>query len=82
MSEKTIFCGKGKRQETGKGMWLKCTINPAVIAEHVEEYEGHEFVRLNININDTPDKYGKDVSISIDTWEPEGKNQDTDKLPI
>ena len=27
--------------------------------------------KLNINIKDQADEYGKDVSISVDTWKPE-----------
>ena len=26
---------------------------------------------MNININDAQDKYGKDVSITVDTWKPD-----------
>jgi hypothetical protein len=27
--------------------------------------------RISININDAQDKYGKDVSITVDTWKPD-----------
>jgi len=62
-----IYAGKGKKM---KESWLKVTVNPDVIAEHIKEFKGAKFVKLDININPEPDKYGKDVSISIDTWEP------------
>lgn len=68
--EKTIYCGSGKKQNDG---WIKATINPEVLQEHIQEFNGRTFVKLNINIKDEPDQYGKDVSISIDTWKPEPK---------
>ena len=68
MSEKTIYCGSGKKQ---KDNWLKVTINPDKIKDYIEEFNGNKFIKLNINIKDEPDQYGKDVSISVDTWKPE-----------
>ena len=68
MSTEKIFCGGGKKQNE---KWLKATINIDKIKEHIEEYNGHKFVRLNINIKDEADVYGKDVSISVDKWKPE-----------
>lgn len=67
MSE-VIYCGSGKKQNDG---WLKATINVDKFKDHISEFKGHKFIKLNININEKADQYGKDVSISIDTWEPE-----------
>ena len=64
-----IYCGKGVKKND---KWLKATVNPDKILEHIQEFKGNKFVKLDINIKDEPDKYGKDVSISIDTWRPEG----------
>ena len=66
--EKTIYCGSGKKQNE---TWLKATINIDKIKDHIEEFKGHKFVRLNINIKDEVDDYGKNVSISVDKWQPE-----------
>jgi hypothetical protein len=71
--EKTIYCGSGKKQND---TWIKATINVAKIKEHIEEFQGNKFVRLNINVKDQPDQYGKDVSISVDKWKPEPKQGD------
>jgi gas vesicle protein len=68
MSEKTIYCGSGKKQNE---TWLKVSINIDKIKDHIEEYKGHKFVRLNINIKDEVDEYGKNVSLSVDKWQPE-----------
>jgi|TARA_B100000497_G_C7673107_1_gene406302 hypothetical protein len=68
--EETIYCGSGKVMND---KWLKVTINPSKIAEYIQEYNNNKFVKLNINIKPEADQYGKDVSISVDTWKPEEK---------
>jgi hypothetical protein len=55
------------------------TINPEKLAGHVQEFNGKKFIKLNINVKPEPDQYGKDVSVSIDTWRPEGDSQE--KMP-
>ena len=72
MAEKAIYCGSGKKQND---QWLKCTINPDKLMEYIQTYEGNKFVKLNINIKEQPDRYGKDVSITIDTWKPDTKDR-------
>ena len=84
MSEKkTKYCGSGKKQNE---KWIKATVNVAKIKDHIEEFNGNKFVRLNINIKDEKDQYGKDVSISIDEWQPEEQpqqpQQPSDDLPF
>ena len=79
--EETIYCGSGKVMSDN---WLKVTINPAKIAKYIEEYNGNKFVKLNINIKQEADQYGKNVSISVDTWKPEKKQSKVqeDDLPF
>jgi len=69
----TIYCGSGKKQND---TWLKITINPDKIAEHIQEYKGKHFVKLNVNIKDQPDQYGKAVSVSVDTYRPDEEKDD------
>lgn len=71
-NEKTIYCGSGKKQNE---TWIKATINIDKIKDYIDEYNGTKFVKLNINIKDTPDNYGKDVSLSVDTWKPQEESQ-------
>ena len=72
---KTIYCGGGKKQND---TWFKVTINPDKIQDYIQEYNGSKFVKLNVNIKSEPDQFGKDVSISIDTWNPNsGQNAST-----
>ena len=70
MKEKTIYVGSGK---TMSNKWLKVTINPDKLKDYIEDYKGNKFIRLSINIKDEADQYGKDVSVSVDTWKPEEK---------
>ena len=65
-----IYCGSGKKRND---TWFSATINVDKIKEHIQEFNGNKFVKININVKNEPDQYGKDVSISIDTWKPEEK---------
>ena len=79
MKEKTIYCGSGKVMNE---KWLTVTINPDKLKEHIQEYNGNKFIKLNINVKDEADQYGKDVAISVDTWKPEEKQEATNDLPF
>jgi hypothetical protein len=68
--KQTINAGKGTKKSAS---WLSVTINPDVVKKYIQEYNGKKFIKLNININETPDQYGKDVYVSIDTWTPNGE---------
>ena len=68
--EKTIYCGSGKVMNE---KWLKVTINPTKIVDYIQEFNGNKFIKLNVNIKEEADQYGKDVSVSVDTWKPEEK---------
>jgi ribosomal protein S19 len=64
-----IYCGSGKTKGEG---WLQVSVNPEILSQHVQEYNGKKYVKLNINIG-KEDKFGKDVQITIDTWKPTPK---------
>ena len=70
METKKIYCGSGKKRSEN---WITATINLAKFKDHVQEYEGHKFLKLNINILDEADKFGKDVQITINQYKPEVK---------
>jgi len=73
MSEKkAIYCGSGKKQND---TWIKATIKADALEQYIQEYQGHKFLKVNINIKDQPDQYGKDVSITVDTWKPEQSSE-------
>jgi ribosomal protein S19 len=64
-----IYAGSGKTKGEG---WLQVSVNPEILSQHVQEYNGKKYVKLNINIG-KEDKFGKDVQITIDTWKPTPK---------
>jgi hypothetical protein len=68
--QQKIYCGSGKKRSDN---WISATINLDKIKEHIQEYNGSKFIKVNINVKGEPDQYGKDVSITIDTWKPERK---------
>ena len=67
--QKPIYCGSGKKQND---TWLKLNLNFSELEKHAEEYMGKKYVKINVNITE-PDKYGKTLQASIDTWKPETK---------
>ena len=80
MSKNKIFVGSGKVQTD---TWFKCTINPdKLLDEYIQEYNGNRYIKLNINVKDQPDKYGKDVEITIDTWQPKKSKVTEDDVNV
>ena len=81
--EKAIYIGNGKKQ---KDNWFKSSLCLTDIpAEHIFEYNGKKYIKVNINVKDEADQYGKDVSITVDTWKPEAQEQEVkqnDDLPF
>ena len=71
--QEKIRCGSGKKKND---TWLQVSVNPEIINQYVQDYNGKKYVKLNINIG-KPDKFGKDISISIDTWTPNGELKPT-----
>ncbi len=86
MEQKTIYIGNGKKQ---KDNWLKSSLCISDIPkEHTFEYNGKTYVKVNINVKDEADQYGKDVSITVDTWKPDQQpiegisKEETNDLPF
>lgn len=76
--EKKIYCGSGKKKSE---TWLQVTLNPEKFSEYIQEFNGNKFIKLNINVLPEPDKYGKTLSVSIDTWKPDGAKASTQAAP-
>ena len=68
MEKQKVYCGSGKKRSDN---WISATINLDKIKEHIQEYNGSKFIKVNINVKSEPDQYGKDLSVTIDTWKPE-----------
>jgi hypothetical protein len=72
-NDKKIYFGQGKKKND---KWFKATFtekNLRLMLENLEEHEGTKYVKVDINVYDTPDKYGKDVKITLDDWQPNGQ---------
>jgi hypothetical protein len=79
MEQKKVYIGNGKKKADN---WLTSSICLSDIpAEHVFEYNGKKYLKVNINVKDAPDQYGKDVSISVDTYKPEAKSEEKGGQP-
>lgn len=71
--QKKIYIGNGVKRAEG---WLKSSLCLTDIPkEYTFEYQGKTYVKVDINVKDEVDQYGKDVSITVDTWKPEATAQ-------
>lgn len=76
---KTVYCGSGIKR---KDDWITATIDVDKIKDFIETYKSKRFVRLNINIKESKDQFGKDVSISINQYKPQVEStQEPQQMP-
>lgn len=75
-SEK-IYLGSGRKRSD---KWLTISICISDAEKYANEYKGKRYVNLNVNINDAPNQYGKDVSVILDTYKKE--NQSNPVQPV
>ena len=83
MSKETIYCGGGKQVKGEYGTFRAITINLTDLPkEHIFEYNDKKYIKLNISDKKEADQFGKDVSVSVNTWRPdEEKNKDSAPAP-
>tara|TARA_Y100001972_G_scaffold26290_1_gene32119 strand:- start:641 stop:910 length:270 start_codon:yes stop_codon:yes gene_type:complete len=62
----TIYCGGGNKKNEN---WLTVTVHIDKAKEHIFEYKGNRYLKLNVNVKDQADQFGKDVSLSVNTYE-------------
>ena len=78
MSQEKIYVGSGKQVTGTYGTFRSVNICLTDLpSEFINEYKGKKYIKLNINDKKEADAYGKDVSISVDTWKPEAKTAPT-----
>lgn len=71
MSQEKIYVGSGKQVTGNYGTFRSVNICLTDLPkEYINEYKGKKYIKLNINDKKEADAYGKDVSISVDTWKP------------
>jgi hypothetical protein len=71
MEEKKTFVGNGKKKFDNLRSVSICLTDLA--QEHIFEYNGKKYIKLNVHDKKEVDQYGKDVNVSIDTWKPSAK---------
>ncbi len=64
---KKIRLGSGKKR---KDNWMTASICITDALTHAYEYNGKKYVNVNINIQDQPNQYGKDIDISLNDYTP------------
>lgn len=67
MATEKIYVGRGKKKSD---TWFKLNLDLAMLIANSYEFNGKKYVKLDINVQAVPDKYGKDVKASIDTYDP------------
>jgi hypothetical protein len=63
-----IRLGNGKKRSAS---WLTAAFCISDADSHSYTYEGKKYVNVNINIYDEPNKYGKDVAITLNDYKKE-----------
>lgn len=63
-----IRLGNGQKKNP---TWLKASICIDDALSNAFEYNGKKYIKVDINIYDTPNQYGKDVAIFLDTYKPD-----------
>jgi hypothetical protein len=75
-----IKLGNGKKRSAS---WITATICLTEAKNHTYTYNGKEYFNINININDQPNDFGKDVSISLNDYKKEENvNQKISSFPV
>lgn len=48
--------------------------------EYIFEYNGKEYIKLDVKVFDKPNQFGKDVAVNVDTFKPEPKETPRQQL--
>jgi hypothetical protein len=70
--QQKIRAGNGKKKSE---KWLKASLNLDVLEQHAFTYNGVRYAKVDINVFEKVNDYGKDVSITIDTFKPEAAKE-------
>lgn len=84
MSDKKeiIYAGSGKQITGQYGTFRAVTVCLTDLPkEHIFEYNGKKYIKLNVSDKREADQYGKDVSISVNTFKPDEQAQNNNAAP-
>lgn len=80
-NEKKIYVGSGKVSKNPK--YIKANLSEKGLREmldNLDEYNGNKYAKIDIVILEEPNKYGKTVEITRDTWKREGSEPQQSKV--
>ena len=81
-NKEVIYAGSGKTVSGQYGEFFKVTVCLSDLPkEHVFEYNGKKYVKLDISKKKETDQYGKNVKVQVDTWKPETKTASFEPAP-
>ena len=66
--EKKIYVGSGKKSKDFARKISICLTD--LPKEHIFEFKGKKYMKLEVIDKREPDQYGKDVAVTVDTWKP------------
>jgi len=73
--EEKIYVGSGT--EKFDGNLVSCSLCLSDLpSEHIFEYNGKKYIKLNVQKKKQADEYGKTHYVAIDTWKPEPKKDE------
>ena len=73
--EEKIYVGSGS--EKFEGNLISCSVCLSDLpSEHVFEYSGKKYIKLNVQKKKQADEYGKTHYVAVDTWKPEAKKEE------
>ena len=73
--EDKIYVGSGT--EKFEGNLVSCSLCLSDLpSEHVFEYSGKKYIKLNVQKKKQADEYGKTHYVAVDTWKPEPKKEE------
>lgn len=75
MTNKKIKIGTGVRRTDN---WITAALCLTEAEPYTFEFNKKKYIRVNINIYDKPNQYGKDVAITLDTYKSDKVNDNKD----
>ena len=80
MEDKKIYVGSGIDKFDGN--LISCSLCLGDLpSEHIFEYSGKKYIKLNVQKKQEKDQYGKTHYVAVDTWKPETKPEPKKEEP-
>ena len=81
-NKEIIYAGSGKTVSGQYGEFFKVTVCLSDLPkEHIFEYNGKKYVNLTVQKKREVDQWGKTHGVSINTWKPDGNQQNNQQKP-